>query len=236
MTGTSQGGEAETPAAEPGWAVLHLFGSARPRTDPDAIELAIKSCVADGHQVVTAAMLGHRADLGVLALGPSPERLRVLQSELQRAGLAFSYSYVSMTELSEYSAQLPAQARSARLRPVLPPEEMPAFCFYPMSKRRLDNDNWYALGFDARLQLMRSHGALGRSFAGRIVQLVTGSTGLDDYEWGVSLFGRSLEDLKDCVYTMRFDEASYRYAEFGPFLSGMIDTPRQVLSAIGLRG
>ena len=123
---------------------------------------------------------------------------------------------------------------SARLRPVLPPEGMPAYCFYPMSKRRVGDDNWYRLELDARSALMQAHGAVGRSFRGRVLQLVTGSTGLDDFEWGVTLFGLSPDDLKACVYEMRFDEASARYAEFGPFLTGTVGTLDDVLRELGV--
>ena len=87
-----------------------------------------------------------------------------------------------------------------------------------MSKRRGETNNWYALAYDERERLMRQHGALGREFKGRILQVVTGSTGLDDWEWGVTLFGVHVDDLKECVYTMRYDEASTLYAEFGRFL------------------
>ena len=107
--------------------------------------------------------------------------------------------------------------------PSCPPTGKPAFCFYPMSKRRAADDNWYALDFERRKELMLGHGAVGRTFPGRVLQLITGSTGLDDWEWGVTLFGRTPDDLKDCVYQMRFDEASARYAEFGPFYAGMVD-------------
>ena len=115
---------------------------------------------------------------------------------------------------------MPEEHLQARLYPQLPPEGKRAFCFYPMSKRRGDEDNWYALAFEERKRLMIDHGKSGRRFAGRILQLVTGSTGLDDYEWGVTLFGVRPDDLKDTVYTMRFDEASARFAEFGPFFAG----------------
>jgi chlorite dismutase len=111
---------------------------------------------------------------------------------------------------------------------------MTAFCFYPMSKRRGEEDNWYSLDFDARKELMVGHGKLGRTFHGRVLQVITGSTGLDDYEWGVSLFGVHPDDLKDCVYQMRFDEASARYAEFGPFYTGMVGTLDEVLTVLGV--
>ena len=119
---------------------------------------------------------------------------------------------MSLTEVSEYAAGVPEEMKQARLYPRLPPEGMDAFCFYPMSKRRAPGaENWYALSFDDRLELMKGHGAAGREFRGRVLQLVTGSTGLDDFEWGVTLFGVHPDDLKDCVYSMRFDEASTRY-------------------------
>ncbi len=216
-----------------GWGVLHLFCKVSDATSAEALELAAAKCEADGHQVVTAAMLGHKADLGIMALGPSPERLRELQTDVRRAGCAVEYSYVSLTEVSEYAAGAPEQLRNARLRPVLPPAGMPAYCFYPMSKRRGEADNWYRLGYEERLGLMLAHGAVGRKFHGRVLQLVTGSTGLDDFEWGVTLFATSLDEIKACVYSMRFDEASARFADFGPFLVGTVAPIAEVLDAIG---
>ena len=81
---------------------------------------------------------------------------------------------------------------------------------------------------------MFEHGTSGRKFAGRLVQLITASTGLDDYEWGVTLFAARPDDLKDVVYTMRFDEASAVFAEFGPFYTGLVADPAVVLDRIGL--
>jgi hydrogen peroxide-dependent heme synthase len=218
-----------------GWGVLHLFCKLRPGADAEAVATAVKEAEGDDHQVVPFAVLGHKADLGFLALGPDLWRLRALQTDLQAAGLELADSYVSLTEVSEYGAGVPAAQREARLRPVLPPEGKPAFCFYPMSKRRAVGQNWYALPYEERLELMYAHGASGRRFAGRIVQLVTGSTGLDDWEWGVSLFGTRVDDLKECVYTMRFDEASTSYAEFGPFTTGLVAPLDEVLGRVGLR-
>jgi chlorite dismutase len=142
-------------------------------------------------------------------------------------------SYVSLTEVSEYAAGVPEELRRARLFPKLPPEGKDAFCFYPMSKRRGDVSNWYSLDFDSRRELMMGHGKVGRTFHGRVLQVITGSTGLDDYEWGVTLFGVHPDDLKECVYEMRFDVASALYAEFGPFYTGMVGTLDDVLSVLG---
>jgi peroxiredoxin len=223
-------------APSTGWGVLHLFCRIRPSTDGEAVVAAVKAGEGGDHQVVAFSILGHKADLGVMAVGPDWVRLRRLQAALQAAGLEIASSYVSLTELSEYSQGLPEAHLQARLYPRLPPEGKRAICFYPMSKRRgsAEEDNWYALAFEERKRLMIDHGKSGRRFAGRIVQLVTGSTGLDDFEWGVTLFGVRPDDLKDTVYTMRFDEASARFAEFGPFYTGIIGTIDEVAAQVGL--
>jgi chlorite dismutase len=218
-----------------GWAVLHLFCRLGPDFDAEALRKAVSAAEADGYQVVPVALLGHKADVGIMALGPDVWRLRRLQTEVAAggAGLEVSASYVSLTEVSEYAAGIPDELRQARLFPQLPPEGKAAFCFYPMSKRRGEAHNWYRLGYDARKELMKGHGKVGRTFHGRVLQVITGSTGLDDYEWGVTLFGVHPDDLKDCVYEMRFDEASALYAEFGPFYTGMVGTLDAVLGALG---
>ena len=220
--------ESLTPSQ--GWGVLHLFLKATVHTDREAVVAAVKHAEEGDHQVVAFSVLGHKADLGVLAIGPDWVRLRALQAGLQGAGLEVAHSYVSLTELSEYSAGMPEEHLRNRLYPKLPPEGMRAVCFYPMSKRRGDEDNWFTLDFEERKRLMMEHGKSGRRFAGRVVQLVTGSTGLDDYEWGVTLFGVHPDDLKDTVYTMRFDEASARYAEFGPFYAGIVGPIEDVIA------
>lgn len=215
-----------------GWAVLHLFFRVGAAVDGEAVVRAVKDARAGGDQVVTVALLGHKADLGVMVLGPDLWRLRALQSVLCGAGLEPTGSYVSLTEVSEYAEGIPEEMKQARLYPQLPPPDKKAFCFYPMSKRRSAEHNWYALGFDARKALMLGHGAVGRTFRGRILQLITGSTGLDDWEWGVTLFGVHPDDLKACVYEMRFDEASARFAEFGPFWTGMVGEIEDVLGSV----
>lgn len=217
-----------------GWGVVHLFCKVRPGADGQAVAAAVKEAEQAEHQVVPFTVLGHKADLGFLAIGPDWVVLRRLQTGLQRAGLEVVDSYVSLTEVSEYAQGMPEEHLQARLYPNLPPEGKRAICFYPMTKRRGDKDNWYTLGFEDRKQLMMEHGKSGRRFAGRVVQLVTGSTGLDDYEWGVTLFGVHPDDLKDTVYTMRFDEASSLYAEFGPFYAGVIGTAEEVTAEAGL--
>jgi hydrogen peroxide-dependent heme synthase len=216
-----------------GWGVLHLFCRLVPDFDANALRKAVGAAEADGYLVIPVALLGHKADLGLMVLGPDVWRLRRFQTEASASGLIASESYVSLTEVSEYAAGVPDELRRARLFPQLPPEGKDAFCFYPMSKRRGEQYNWYALEFEARKELMVGHGKVGRTFHGRVLQVITGSTGLDDYEWGVTLFGTHPDDLKDCVYKMRFDQASALYAEFGPFYTGMVGTLDEVLSALG---
>jgi hydrogen peroxide-dependent heme synthase len=216
-----------------GQGVLHLFCTVEPGADGQAVAAAVKAAAEGDHQIVPVAMLG-KADIGFLAVGPDLWRLRRLQTDLQAAGLRVVGSYVSLTEVSEYAKGTPEAQQQARLYPVLPPEGKRAFCFYPMSKRRGEVNNWFTLPYDDRLQLMYEHGKSGRTFAGRVVQLVTGSTGLDDFEWGVTLFAVHPDDLKEVVYTMRFDEASALYAEFGPFFTGMVAGLDEVLAAVGL--
>jgi len=164
--------------------------------------------------------------------------------------LSPTYSYLSQTERSEYTTSAEQYAAETlvgekgmspgtpeyeqalkefeermahylqhRLYPVLP--DWPAICFYPMSKRRSGTDNWYALSYEARRELMAGHARVGRTYSGRILQLITGSTGLDEYEWGVTLLAKDTLDIKSIVYEMRFDEVSARYAEFGDFYIGM---------------
>ena len=251
-----------------GWGVLHLFygiDCERAEADPNGAKRivdAITSLEADGHQALVFAVLGHKADLGVMALGPDLARLRAFQAELAQAPLELRDSYVSLTEMSEYTstedderARLaaeeglvgPAQeARLAawrermehyheqRLHPKLPLKK--SICFYPMSKRRTSDQNWYSLPFADRKRLMGGHARVGRGYAGRVLQLITGSTGLDDWEWGVTLLADDPVALKEIVYEMRFDPVSADYAEFGPFVTGLLAEPAEALRAAGLPG
>ena len=224
--------EPVTPST--GWGVLHLFCKPGPSVDTEAVVSAVKAAQGDDHQVVSFAVLGHKADLGFLAIGPDLWRLRAFQTALTNAGLVVADSYVSLTEVSEYTKGMPAELLTPRLYPQLPPPGMPAICFYPMSKRRDTGQNWFTLPYDDRQRLMFEHGTSGRAFKGRVLQLVTGSTGVDDWEWGVTLFAVRPDDLKEVVHTMRFDEASAVYAEFGPFTTGLIAPIEQVLSQAGI--
>jgi chlorite dismutase len=184
----------------------------------------------------------------------------VFQHEVLEAPVVPVWSYFSLTELSEYtSTEDDERARLAheegldgerlearlaewrdrmahyqehRIHPRLPAKR--CCCFYPMSKRRSGADNWYELPFDARKELMGGHARVGRGYAGRVLQLITGSTGLDDWEWGVTLLADDPAALKDIVYEMRFDPASADYAEFGPFVTGLLLEPIEALRRVGL--
>jgi peroxiredoxin len=101
-------------------------------------------------------------------------------------------------------------------------------CFYPMSKKRGEVQNWYMLGFDARAKMMSEHGVVGRSYHGRVTQVISGSIGFDDFEWGVDLYADDPLVFKKLVYEMRFDEASARYGEFGQFWSGLQFSPSEL--------
>jgi hydrogen peroxide-dependent heme synthase len=215
-----------------GLGVLHLFCKPTPMFEAEAVVAAVKSAEAAGAQVVTVAMLGHKCDIAFMALHRDLRELRVLQTALQHAGLEVVDSFVSLTEVSEYAKGIPEDMLQGRLYPVLPPVGMRAWCFYPMSKKREAHANWFSLPYDDRRDLMMGHGKSGRAFAGRIAQVITGSTGLDDWEWGVTLFGVNPDDLKDVVYTMRFDEASALYAEFGMFYTGMVTPIDELVHAI----
>ena len=216
-----------------GLVVLHLFLKVCGHSDAGAVRSTVDSATAAGDQVVPVAILGHKADLAVMALGTDLWRLRDLQTGLVAAGLEVVDSYLSLTEVSEYGQGVPDEMKRARLHPELPPEGKPAWCFYPMSKTREVGANWFELPYDDRYELMMEHGTSGRKFAGRILQVVTGSTGIDDFEWGVTLFGQHPDDLKDVVYTMRYDRASARYGDFGTFYTGMVDELDVVLARVG---
>ena len=212
-----------------GLGVLHLFCKIQNKIDEQKITEIVEGALASSMQVVTVSILGHKADVAFMVLSEDWVQLRKFQTSLVSSGLDVVDSYVSLTEISEYAQGVPEEMRNARLYPELPPDDKKAWCFYPMSKRRNPTQNWFTLPFEKRKELMYEHGASGRKFSGRVLQVITGSTGVDDYEWGVTLFCVHPDDLKDVVYTMRFDEASAEYAEFGPFYSGYVISIEELL-------
>ena len=215
-----------------GRGVVHLFLRPSPTASRSALASAVKAAEADEVSVVPVATLGHKADLCLMLIGPDLWRLRSVQSAVVATGFDLVDSYVSLTEVSEYAEGVPEAMRQARLYPQLPPEGLTAWCFYPMSKRRDPADNWFLLPFEERMELMLEHGSSGRKFRGRVLQLITGSTGIDDFEWGVTLFAAKPDDLKEAVYTMRYDRASARFGDFGPFYTGMVGSLDEVLDSL----
>ena len=215
-----------------GLGVLHLFCKIPEQlfhNKKGKLFQAIETARASSMQVVTVSILGHKADVAFMVLSNDWVQLRSFQTAVAASGLEIVDSYVSLTEISEYAQGVPEEMRNARLYPELPPDDKKAWCFYPMSKRRNPTQNWFTLPFEKRKELMYEHGASGRKFSGRVLQVITGSTGVDDYEWGVTLFCVHPDDLKDVVYTMRFDEASAEYAEFGSFYSGYVISIEELL-------
>lgn len=136
------------------------------------------------------------------------------------------------SNMASFKKRIGAYAE-ARVHPQLP-ADFPVLCFYPMRKSRTDGRNWYALDFVERKRYMGGHAAAGRRYADRITQLITSCTGLDDWEWGVTLFSRDLKSIRDIVYEMRFDPASALYGEFGPFYIGVRFAPNQLESELKL--
>lgn len=170
---------------------------------------------------------GHKADLLFLHMRPTIAELIEIETAFNRTRLAEymtrPYSYLSVVELSSYLAKGVEDPDTdpylqKRLKPVLP--EPKHICFYPMNKKREGDDNWFMTPMEERRDMMISHGKIGRAYADKVRQIITGSIGLDDWEWGVTLYADDPLQFKKLIYEMRFDEASARFAEFGPFLVG----------------
>ena len=258
--------DAVTPSE--GWGVLHLFYTIdreRAAAEPGAAKRVLDAVAAlerDGHAALVSASLGHKADLGIMALGPDLARLQAFQAEVAAIpGLRPASSFVSLTETSEYTsteeqererlsshsegldddaveARLEAwrtrmaKYREDKLHPRLPLKRL--ICFYPMAKRRGGKVNWYQLPFEERRRLMGGHARVGMSYAGRVLQLITSSFAFDDWEWGVTLLADDPVALKEILYEMRFDEVSAVYSDFGPFIVGLLAEPAEAVRRAGL--
>jgi hydrogen peroxide-dependent heme synthase len=269
----------QTPQPEPttklteGWHCLHLYY----RVDQSALNRLGSSELAEGREALvhlldperpgaparlqTSVVSGHKADLGLMIMDADPLLIdgvcQAVRSSKLGTVLHPTYSFVSITEVSEYvptleqygaklqrdegmkiddpayvaklnayGQRLPMMNRQ-RLCPDFP--NWPVTCFYPMNKIRHPSANWYMEPFSSRSAMMSEHATSGIKFAGRVSQLITASTGFDDWEWGVTLWGRNPESIKEIVYTMRFDTASARYAEFGPFYISYIKPAAEAL-------
>lgn len=243
-----------------GWHCLHLYlrvnqkewhqlaDYQRAEGREQLIQLLDPNREGAPQRIQTSVISRYEADLGLMVMDPDPLVINGIRQGIRSSRLGTvlepSYSFVSITEISEYvptveqyaerlkregsepsdpafQAKMTAYEQrlpmmnQQRLYPDFPP--FPVTCFYPMNKIRHPHANWYQLPFSERADLMAEHATSGIKFAGRVSQLITASTGFDDWEWGVTLWGRAPEHIKEIVYTMRFDRASARYAEFGPF-------------------
>jgi chlorite dismutase len=231
------------------WQLLNREEQNAAKTNLTSLVQEIRAM--DNTQLLTLSVVTPKADLAFMLVTPDLQIANEIDKQLSLSlgpdVLMPVYSYLSLTEESEYItteeeyAQTlepeiknnPAKLdealaafrerikhyREDRVYPTLP--DWPIVCFYNMSKRRGEERNWYALPYEERRQLMKGHAKVGREYAGKIKQLITGSTGLDDAEWGVTLFARDTFQIKAIVYQMRFDPVSAEYADFGEFFIGI---------------
>ncbi|MUV60689.1 heme-binding protein [Halobacterium sp. CBA1126] len=238
----------DAPQTEEGWFALHDFRTVdwdawrdAPERDRESALAEAESFLEDREALADAddgdsavfSITGHKADLLFVHFRETLDELDRIERRFE--GTAFaeyteqSYSYVSVTEISGYTSpeyfedpeSVDAGLRNymeGKLTPEIPEDTYVSF--YPMSKRRQPEQNWYDLPMEERAELMAGHGEVGKRYAGKISQVIASSVGLDDWEWGVTLFADDLTDVKDIVYEMRFDEASSKYGEFGEFYVG----------------
>lgn len=204
------------------------------------------------------SVVSQKGDLLFVHYRESPEELNRVELALRQTRLfdflAPAFSYLSVIELGLYEltavvrkrlveqgippsspeyqehfdAQMVAQKQRAQSRLFRKIPESRYLCFYPMSKRRGEQVNWYTLSIEERRDLMRGHGRIGHKYHDKVTQIIGGSIGLDDWEWGVSLHADDALVFKSLVHEMRFDPASARYAEFGPFYVGIRREPNQL--------
>lgn len=169
-------------------------------------------------------VIGQDADLMFMFLRPTMEELAELETTLNKSILGEflipAYSHLSVIEISKYRPDVDENDPyvKARLRPTLPKWEH--ICYYPMSRRRENGDNWYTLEKSERGKLLYEHSLTGRQYANKIKQFIAGSIGYDKWEWGVTLFAHDPLEFKKIVYEMRFDTATSRYGEFDKFFVG----------------
>lgn len=222
---------------------------------------AIEAAQSDGPARFQIGLTsGHKADFSLMLMDPDPIKIESVHQQLISSTLGqaiqATWSYVSISEISEYALSVEQYAERLR-REGMDPEssafqtkiaayggrvekmnfqrltphfaDWPVSCFYPMNKWRLPGANWFALSSSARHKMMSEHARSGIKFAGKVTQLITVGVGLDDWEWGVTLWATNPKYLKDIVYEMRFDEASAKYAEFGPFYTSYKATPEKIL-------
>jgi chlorite dismutase len=209
------------------------------------------SASEEAGQFAAYSMLGHKGDLMLVHFRDSFDDLNQAELLLNRTGLQEflepTHSYLSVIELGLYDSSVKLfrqlterglvplteewnkeieetierqkQAMRPRLFPKIPASRY--LCFYPMDRRRGEDKNWYMLPIEERGRQMEEHGMVGRRYAGKVQQIITGSIGFDDWEWGVDLFAPDPLVFKKLIYEMRFDQVSAVYAAFGQFFVGL---------------
>jgi len=236
------------------WDQLRERGPDRSRLAEEPLRLL---AVPDAGSTAFVQVLGHKADLMIICFRRAFEELAHAQlafSQTELHGfLKPTTSYVSVVELGMYEmtakiheqlgakfkpgsdefdrafdAELETQRQRVMSRLFLDMPRARYVCFYPMNKRRGEALNWYSEAFERRAAMMREHGIIGRHYAGKVTQVISGSIGFDDWEWGVDLFADDPLVFKKLIYEMRFDEASAKFAEFGPFYTGLQFAPVQL--------
>jgi peroxiredoxin len=256
-----------------GWHCLHLYY----QVNQAALNQLSASDLAEGREALvhlldperpgaparlqTSVVSGHKADLGLMIMDTDPLLIDGIRQAIRASklgpALQPSYSFVSITEISEYVPSVEQYGEKLQRSEGMSPEDpayiaklnaygqrlpmmnrqrlcpdfpnWPVTCFYPMNKARHPSANWFMEPFSSRSAMMSEHATSGIKFAGKVSQLITASTGFDDWEWGVTLWGRNPEYIKEIVYTMRFDTASAKYAEFGPFYISYVKPPVDAL-------
>jgi len=230
------------------WDRLRGASSADLQRMADEVTRAVP--VPDAGSTAFVQMLGHKADLMFICFRRGFEQLAQAQLALSRTEIAGALeattSYVSIVELGMYEmtakiheqlgavhkagseefnrafdAEMETQRQRVMNRLFIEVPRARYVCFYPMNKRRGESVNWYSEPFERRAAMMREHGMIGRHYTGKVTQVISGSIGYDDWEWGVDLFAQDPLVFKKLIYEMRFDEASAKFAEFGPFYTGL---------------
>ncbi len=231
------------------WNRLNLNG--QEQVVRDAVELFTAFETTQGGGTALFSQLGHKGDLLILHFREGFEDLNQAEIAVANLRLneylEIKNSYLSIVELGLYDSTVKlyqelveegiqpttlhwdkrveghmnrqAEAMKPRLLPEIPPHRY--LCFYPMDKKRGETQNWYTVPIERRRDMMRDHGMIGRKYAGRVKQIISGSIGFDDWEWGVDLFANDPLVFKHLIYEMRFDEASAHYALFGDFFLGL---------------
>ncbi len=231
----------------PEWRKLSATAS---RTSPTRRPRLCSPSEAAGQSAVYS-LLGHKGDLMLVHFRDSFDELNAAELQLNQTALQEylepTHSYLSVIELGLYDSSVKLfrqltergvaplseewnrevqetmerqrQAMHPRLYPKIPDSRY--LCFYPMDRKRGEEKNWYTLPIEERQRQMEEHGMVGRRYAGKVQQIITGSIGFDDWEWGVDLFAPEPLVFKKLIYEMRFDQVSAEYAAFGQFFVGV---------------